>query len=171
MSVRFVPYVYDSTGSSVPVTISRMTIEDAESTNTFPKWQTSWTSDFLLQDSFKCYTVKVDDELIALAAYEIQDSLLIVHIVYMESQPQSNPTMTDIRKYTGIGRLLIAYGIKLSVDNGFGGDVVLKAKSSELEQHYINDFGAVKLPVFDAGAPRYIIADEAAKQVLFSFLS
>ena len=69
----------------------------------------------------------------------------------------------------GIGRLLIAYGIKLSVDHGFGGDVVLEAKTTELANHYINDFGAVKLPSF-SGAPRLLVADDAAKRIFFSYL-
>ena len=89
----------------------------------------------------------------------------------MESAPDSNPTLTGSRKYSGIGRVLIAFGIKLSVDNGFGGDVVLRAKTTELEKHYAEDFGAVKLPSFDASAPRYIIADEAAKHIFFSYLA
>ena len=114
--------------------------------------------------------MKVQGELIALGAYEIQEDSLTVYIVYMESHPESNPTMAKNRKYTGIGRLLIAYGIKLSVDNGFGGDVILRAKTTELEKHYIKDFGAVRLPSFDAAAPRYIIADEAAKRIFFSYL-
>ena len=89
----------------------------------------------------------------------------------MEAAPSSNPTIAEkSRKYRGIGRLLIAYGIKLSVDNGFGGDVVLEAKTSELERHYVKDFGAVKLPSFRSSAPRFIIADEAAKRLFFSYL-
>ena len=62
----------------------------------------------------------------------------------------------------------LAYGIKLSVDHGFGGDVVLEAKTTELANHYINDFGAVKLPSF-SGAPRLLIADDAAKRIFFNF--
>ena len=116
------------------------------------------------------YAVVKGDELIALGAYEIQVSSLIVHIVYIESHPDSNPTISKVgRKYRGIGRLLIAYGIKLSVDHGFGGDVVLEAKTTELANHYINDFGAVKLPSF-SGAPRLLIADDAAKRIFFSYL-
>ena len=90
--------------------------------------------------------------------------------MYLESPPDSNPTITRTdRKYRGIGRLLIAYGIKLSVDHGFGGDVVLEAKTTELANHYVNDFGAVKLPSF-SGAPRLLIADDAAKRIFFSYL-
>ena len=58
-----------------------------------------------------------------LGAYEISEDVVTVHIVYMESQAQSNPTLAKSPKYHGIGRALIAYGIKLSVDAGFNGDV------------------------------------------------
>lgn len=168
--MQFVPYVYDANKRRIPVVIAPMTAEDAEQTNAIPEWQTSWSGGFLQEDRFECYSVKVNDELIALGAYEILDESLIVYIVYMESHPDSNPTMTKDRKYTGVGRLLTAYGIKLSVDNGFGGDVILRAKTTELERHYVRDFGAVRLPSFDSGAPRFIIADKAAKRIFFSYL-
>ena len=57
------------------------------------------------------------------------------------------------------------------MDHGFGGDVVLEAKTPELAQHYERDFGAVKLPTFSSSAPRFLIADEAAKHIFFSYLS
>lgn len=109
--------------------------------------------------------------MIALAAYEILDNALVVHIVYMEAQPESNPVLdNNAPKYMGIGRLLIAFGIKLSIDNGFTGDVVLEAKTTDLAKHYEDDFGAVLLPMFESSAPRYLIADEAAKQIFFTYL-
>ena len=110
-------------------------------------------------------------ELIALAAYEILPTALVVHIVYMEAQPESNPTLDGgTPKYRGIGRLLIAYGIKLSIDSGLTGDVVLEAKTTSLAKHYEEDFGAVLLPTFQSSAPRYLIADEAAKRIFFTYL-
>ena len=55
----------------------------------------------------------------------------------MEAQPESNPTLDGGNpKYTGIGRLMIAFGIKLSIDNGFAGDVILEAKTTALAKHY-----------------------------------
>ena len=89
----------------------------------------------------------------------------------MEAHPKSNPTIAGKdRKYSGIGRLLIAQGIKISIDNGLYGDVVLEAKTDELARHYEDDFGAVKLPVYSADAPRFMIADNAAKNIFFSYL-
>ena len=109
--------------------------------------------------------------MIALGAYEILENALAVHIVYLEAQPESNPTLDGGQpKYMGIGRLMIAYGIKLSIDNGLAGDVVLEAKTTALAKHYERDFGAVRLPTFQSSAPRYLISDEAAKRIFFTYL-
>ena len=169
--MQFQPYVLDRTNAHIPVSIEPMTQADAETTNLPPEWQTSWTSEYLAKMRFEKYAAKVGNELIALGAYEILNNLLVVHIVYMEAQPGSNPTLDGGKpKYTGIGRLMIAYGIKLSIDNGFAGDVVLEAKTTKLARHYERDFGAVQLPVFGSAAPRYLIADETAKRIFFPYL-
>ncbi len=170
--MRFRSFVFDQGDQQIPVSIVPMTQADAELTNLPPMWQTSWTSEYLSAERFEKYAAKVGDELIALGAYEILNNSLVVHIVYMEAQPESNPNLDGGKpKYTGIGRLMIAYGIKLSIDNGFAGDVVLEAKTTELARHYEKDFGAVPLPIFDTSAPRYLIADEAAKRIFFTYLA
>lgn len=144
---------------------------DAAATNLPPVWQTSWTSKYLAEERFEKYSAKLKGELIALAAYEVLQNSLAVHIVYVEAHPESNPTLVHgMPEHTGIGRLMIAYGIKLSIDNGFAGDVVLEAKTTSLAQHYEKDFGAIQLPVFNSSAPRYLIADEAAKRIFFTYL-
>ncbi len=167
--MQFIPFVYDRSHAHISVSIEPMTLSDAQATN--PLWQTSWTSEFLSDSRFEKYAAKVNDELIALAAYEVLKNSLVIHIVYVEAHPDSNPTLDGGNaKYTGIGRLMIAYGIKLSIDNGFAGDVILEAKTTELAKHYERDFGAVRLPTFESSAPRYLIADEAAKQIFFTYL-
>ena len=50
------------------------------------------------------------------------------------------------------------------------GDVVLEAKTTKLAKHYEQDFGAVQIPAFQTSAPRYLIADDAAKQIFFTYL-
>ena len=82
---------FDMMNQQIPVSIELMTQTDAELTNLPPVWQTSWTSDYLSADCFEKYAAKVGDELIALGAYEILNNSLVVHIVYMEAQPESNP--------------------------------------------------------------------------------
>lgn len=155
----------------IPVSIEPVTQLDAETTNILPAWQTSWTSEYLAEERFEKYAAKAGDKLIALGAYEILGSSLVVHIAYMETHLESNPTLDGgAPKYTDIGRLMIAYGIRLSIDNGFAGDVVLEAKATELARHYEMDFSAVRLPIFSSSASRYLIADEAAKQIFFTYL-
>lgn len=42
--------------------------------------------------------------MIALGAYEILENAFVVHIVYLESLPESNPALDEgLPKYTGIG--------------------------------------------------------------------
>ena len=169
--MRSVPYVCTGDSARLPVVVEPMKASDAEQTNRPPYWQTSWTSEYLADDRYERYAVKSGNELIGLGAYEVKESSLVVHIVYMEAQPESNPTIVgDNRKYRGIGRLLIAFGIKLSIDYGFNGDVVLEAKTEELARHYSKDYGAVRLPAFGSSAPRFLIADTAAKQIFFAYL-
>jgi len=75
------------------------------------------------------------------------------------------------RKYYGIGELLIAYGIKYSVDHGCRGDIVFDAKTDELAQHYEVDFLAQRIPSLKSGGPkRYMLADEGAWRLFSKFL-
>lgn len=170
--MQFKPFVLNRENVQIPVVIEPMSNQDALLTEKEPVWQTSWTSEFLMDDRLDKYAAKVDGKLIALGAYEILEHSLVVHIAYMEAHPGSNPTLdSGSPQYTGIGRMMIAYGIKLSIDNGFAGDVVLEAKTSELARHYEKDFGAVAVPAFQTAAPRYLVADEAAKKIFFTYLA
>lgn len=107
--MQFRPFVYDAMNRQVPVAIEPMTPQDAALTDREPLWQTSWASEYLADENYEKYAARVGDELIALAAYEVLPTALVVHIVYMEAQPESNPTLDGgTPKYRGIGRLLIA---------------------------------------------------------------
>lgn len=170
--MEFKLFVYDRMKQRVSVMVEPMTQQDAAKTSEEPKWQTDWTSEYITQSGFDIYALKTQaGELIALGAYEISEDVVAVHIVYMESQAESNPALFEHPKYHGIGRALIAYGIKLSVDAGFNGDVTLDAKTPELARHYERDFGALPIPGRrNGGAPRYLICDEAARDIFVSYL-
>lgn len=169
---KFELFVWDRAGKKVPTKVLRATREDLESTAAAPVWQTDWTTEYIVESGFEIYALKTKNgELVALGAYEIEENIVTVHIVYMESQAQSNPTLCKEPKYRGIGRALIAYGIKLSADAGFNGDVTLDAKTPELARHYERDFGALLIPGRkDGAAPRYLICDEAAIDIFTSYL-
>ena len=156
---RFVPFIVDAgDNQKIGVQITRMKNTDAAQTDKEPHWQTCWMAK------------TTDGELAALAAYEILENDVMVHITYIESQPQSNPTIVgQARKYHGIGRVLIAYGIKLSIDHACGGTVTFEAKVPELAEHYVQNYGASPLPSF-GGAPRYELSGEAAMKVFVMYL-
>lgn len=44
----------------------------------------------------------------------------------------ANPTLTAKREYYGIGEVMIAFGIKFSIDSGCRGDVLFEAKTLNL---------------------------------------
>lgn len=88
----------------VPVAIEPMTPQDAATTTKEPRWQTDWTSEYISKGKFDVYGLKTRvGELVALGAYEISEDVVTVHIVYMESQAQSNPTLCERPKYRGTG--------------------------------------------------------------------
>lgn len=59
---------------------------------------------------------------------------------------------------------MIAFGIQLSIDASCNGVVVFEAKTDDLEQHYIHDFGARPVAsLYPDGPKTFMIADEAAK--------
>lgn len=172
----FDPYVISgATGDKVRVNIVAATPDILSFTQIPPKWQTDWTSKYLSNPKIKKYAVKApNDELIALGAYEVIGKQAYVYIVYMESAPESNPTMTApaVRKYYGIGELLLAFGIKFSIDNGCRGDIVFEAKTDELAKHYEEDFHALRLPGASTSGPaRFMLADEEAWNLFSKFLS
>jgi len=124
----FLPFVIlANTGNPLEAIIETAKTEDLIATPDIPKWQTDWTSKYLSAPNVDKIAVKnLENELIALAAYQIRGHCAYVYILYAESAPHSNPTMNSksMRKYYGIGELLIAYGIKYSIDHGCRVDIV-----------------------------------------------
>lgn len=107
----------------------------------------------------------------ALGAYRVREGSVAVYIAYIESQPESNPTLTEHKMYSGIGKAMIAFGIQLSIDANCNGVVVFEAKTDELERHYLRDFGARPVAsLYPDGPKTFMIADEAAKNIFASYL-
>lgn len=104
---RFIPFILKTDDEQkIGVRITRMKKADAAQTEKEPVWQTSWMSAYIQKDAFEKYALKTTDgELVALAAYEILENDVMVHITYIESQPESNPTIVghskDIRESDG----------------------------------------------------------------------
>ena len=140
----------------------RLTVQDG--------WQTSWMSEYIQDPLLQKFALKITatGELVGLAAYRDLPDGYLIYIEYIESAPDSNPTLVHRRKYRGIGAALLAYGVQPSVDSGYGGTIYLKAKTSEIREHYIRDFGAIP---FSHRDPFLLLIDgEAARNFLFQVL-
>ena len=172
----FNPFVIQSSdGAKVPAKILPATDMDIAETHSQPLWQTDWDSAYLQNDAIQKYALKTaEDELVALGAYQISGHHAYVYIVYLESAPHSNPTITiEVeRKYYGVGAAMIAFGIKYSIDHGCRGDVVFEAKTDALAKHYAEDFHALPIPGASAAGPRrFMLADEDAWNLFSKYLS
>ena len=158
----------------VEVTIDPAVVSELRVTRQEPQWQTDWTSEYLADPTVEKFSIKsLEGELIGLAAYQIRGRCAYVFILYAESAPHSNPTMRPRaeREYYGIGELLIAFGIKYSIDHGCRGDVVFEAKTDELASHYEQDFCATRIPSEHSDGPkRYMLIDEDAWRLFSKFL-
>jgi len=130
-------------------------------------WQTNWQSSFIQSDDLEKYAlvIKSTNELVGLGAYRNMPEGVLVYVEYIESAPCSNPTLTKTKAYLGIGAALLAYGVQLSIDYGYGGTIFLKAKTSELREYYIKNFGA--LP-FSRRDPFLLLINGEASLALFS---
>ena len=138
------------TGNRIPIEVDKSTPADLAATK--ESWQTDWTSEFI-----------GDRE---------TESSMFVYIEYIESHPESNPTLTIQKKYLGIGRMMIAFGIQLSIDSGKNGVVTFEAKTDELAKHYIRDFGAIRVFAKQSGGPiMLMLADNAALSLFNTYLS
>lgn len=171
----FSPFVYrKQDGSIVDVKVIAATESDLLKTSQHPRWQTDWNSTYLSNPDYLKYALKTfDGELIALGAYlPIEAGAVYVYIIYLESAPDSNPTITakSERKYVGIGEVMLAFAIKLSIDYGGGGDVLLDAKTEELKEHYLHDIGAIPVGVSQSGAQRFLICDNHAANLFTKYL-
>lgn len=171
----FVPFILRSAdGEREYVRIEPATQDDLSVTR-INDWQTDWETEYLSKPEVDKFSLKSSSgELIALGAYQTAGNHTFVYIVYLESAPHSNPTQVarSERKYYGIGEVMIAFGIKYSIDKGCRGVVIFEAKTDELAQHYADDFHALAIAGITSGGPRrFMLADEEAWQLFSKYLA
>ena len=158
-----------ASGGKVPVAVNAVTEEDLLSTK---DWQTSWTTAFALGLSNKVALRRADDgELLGLMSYELDEKGLAVEAIYMESARHSNANLLHAegghKRYYGIAKAMFAYAVQVSLDAGFDGVLVFKAKTSELLDYYVWEFGARRATVYDPF--RMIIWEDAAERIIAEF--
>ena len=163
-------YVLDAVSKEkIPATVKPATEQDFRITK---DWQTKWTTPYANQLPNKVALHREDDdELLGLMSYELDEKGLAVEIIYMESARHSNANLLRAenkkKKYTGVGKALFAYAVQISLKAGFDGVLVFKAKTSELLEYYMQEFGARQVAVYDPF--RLVIWEDAAETIISDF--
>lgn len=140
--------VRNNTKEKYLVEMRKATVDDFKKTKS-EGWETDWNSDYIQNDEFMKYAlyVKGTNELIGMGAYRNIENEITVFIEFIESSRENNPRIVDTKKYDGIGSVLLAFGIQLSLEFGYNGDIFLLAKNDYLRDYYIQKFGAIHLPM------------------------
>lgn len=99
-------FVLDIVGNEIPTYVSPATVGDLQATT---KWQTKWTSKAAQDMPNKVALRRTDaDELLGLMAYAVDDTILAVEIIYVESADHSNANILHgfggEKKYIGIAK-------------------------------------------------------------------
>ena len=153
----------------VSAIVNASTEQDLASTK---DWQTSWETPFAYGLPNKVALRRTDDgELLGLMSYELDENGLAIEIIYMESARHSNANLLHAegghKRYYGIAKALFAYAVQVSLDAGFDGVLVFKAKTSELLDYYARAFGARRAASYDPF--RMIIWEDAAERIIAEF--
>lgn len=163
-------FVLDAiSNGKIPVDVKMATEQDFEATQ---HCQTSWDSTYARTLPNKVALHRKDtDELLGLMSYELDERGLAVEILYMESARHSNANLVHAegghKKYLGIAKAMFAYAVQISLDAGFDGVLVFKAKTSELLDYYMKEYGARQVGSYDPF--RLVIWEDAAEQLIAEF--
>lgn len=153
----------------IPADVEMATEQDFAATQ---NWQTSWNSTYAQALPNKVALHRKDnDELLGLMSYELDDRGLAVEILYMESARHSNANLVHAegghKKYLGIAKAMFAYAVQISLDAGFDGVLVFKAKTSDLLDYYMKEYGARQVGSYDPF--RLVIWEDAAERLIAEF--
>lgn len=96
---------------------------------------------------------------------------MAVEIIYVESARHSNANLLHAegghKRYLGIARALFAYAVQVSLDAGFDGVLVFRAKNSDLLDYYQREFGARQVGIYDPF--RLVIWEDAAERLIAEY--
>ena len=153
----------------IPADVEMATEQDFAATQ---NWQTSWNSTYAQTLPNKVALHRKDNnELLGLMSYELDDRGLALEILYMESARHSNANLVHAegghKKYLGIAKAMFAYAVQISLDAGFDGVLVFKAKTSDLLDYYMKEYGARQVGSYDPF--RLVIWEDAAERLIAEF--
>ena len=113
-----------------------------------------WQARALKQDTYWMCAAAEDGTLCAIAFYWMHGGELFLEHLAVASELRGR----------GIGAALLAFGIQLPIDYGYGGAIYLKAKTTQLREHYMRNYGAIPFSRFD---PFLLLIDGDAARELF----
>lgn len=153
----------------IPADVEMATEQDFAATQ---NWQTSWNSTYAQTLPNKVALHRKDNnELLGLMSYELDDRGLALEILYMESARHSNANLVHAegghKKYLGIAKAMFAYAVQISLNAGFDGVLVFKAKTSDLLDYYMKEYGARQVGSYDPF--RLVIWEDAAERLIAEF--
>lgn len=97
---------------------------------------------------------------------------MAVEIIYLENASHSNANLLHaekkVKKYIGIAKALFAYAVQISLNAGYDGVLIFKAKTSELLAYYPEAFGARQVASYDPF--RLVIWEDAAADIIADYL-
>lgn len=156
-------------GEKLSASVRLATENDIASTE---NWQTDWSTPFATGLPNRVALYRVDnDELLGLMSYELDQGSLAVEIIYIENAQHSNANLLHTegghKRYIGIAKALFAYAAQISIEAGFDGVLVFRAKTSELLDHYQREFGARQVGSYDPF--RLVIWEDAAERLISTY--
>ncbi len=156
-------------GEKVPVFVRTATEADLTATR---DWQTNWTTPFATGLPNKVALCRSENnDLLGLMSYELDQGNLAVEILYLESARHSNANFLHVeggrKRYIGIAKALFAYAVQVSLEAGFDGVLVFRAKTTDLLDYYQREFGARQVGAYDPF--RLVIWEDAAEQLIAEY--
>ena len=104
--------------------------------------------------------------------YELDEDGLAVEIIYLENAGHSNANLLHTekkgKKYIGIAKALFAYAVQISLNAGYDGVLIFRAKTSEFLAYYTETFGARQVASYDPF--RLVIWEDAAADIITDYL-
>lgn len=156
--------------STVPVQVAPASKEDFAKTAS-DGWQTDWEKTDAAHFPNRVALKTAANELLGLMSYSCDDHFLAVELVYLESQPESNANLLHMtahaKKYTGIAKALFAYAVQQSMQHGYDGVILFKAKTDTLLEYYIHAFGARPVSRYDPF--RLVLWEDAAQKLISEY--
>ena len=134
-------------------------------------WQTSWNTQTARRFPNRVALETETNELLGLMSYAADEKFMAVEVVYLESQPESNANLLhqngQEKKYQGIAKALFAYAVQESINHGYDGVVLFKAKTDTLLEYYLHEFGARPVGRYDPF--RLVLWEDAAQRLIAEY--